>query len=172
MLRLWIIAVVTTVGIVLAGCGSGAVESAEGSGDHPTSLDTAEAFETMPRGGCDDIGSDDAACATLTPNDRPVADVVGMRVLAACQRLVRGGYGGGGVVVGEVSSAGVGAGRVVSQDPRAGGKGFVEGPVELVVSAPYPAEALRGNHHCKDATQYGPGGRSNELPNGKPNRRD
>ena len=54
--------------------------------------------------------------------------------------------------------------------PRARGKGFVEGPVELVASAPYPAEALRRKSDCKDATQYGPGGRSNEFTNGKSNR--
>ena len=46
----------------------------------------------------------------------------------------------------------------------------MEGPVELVASAPYPAEALRRKSDCKDATQYGPGGRSNEFTNGKPNR--
>ena len=180
------IAVAFILGAVVTGCGSGAVESAEGSGDRtarpqsgerPPSLTTAEASkppredaETMPHGRCDDIGSGSDACATLTPNDRPAPDVVGMRVLAACERLVLAGYRGGGVVVGEVSGRGVGPGRVVSQDPRAGGKGFVEGPVELVASAPYPAEALRGNPHCKDATQYGPGARSNEFPNGKPNR--
>ena len=170
MSRSLTIAVVFVLGAVVTGCGLGAVGPAEGSGDRtarpqsggrPPSLTTPEASEpprenaqtVPPHGGCDDAGA--GACAALTPNDRPAPDVVGMRVLAACERLVLGGYGGGGVVIGEVGGGGVGPGRVVSQDPRAGGKGFVEGPVELVASAPYPAEALRGNPHCKDATQYG-----------------
>ncbi len=62
-----------------------------------------------------DIGA--GACATSSPNDRQTPDVVAMRVLAACERLVLSGYWGGGVVIGEVSDGRVGPGCVVSHDP-------------------------------------------------------
>ena len=94
-----------------------------------------------------------------------------MRVLAACEVLSKGGYEDG-LVVGEVDGARVGPGRVVSQDPQPEGKGFVETPVDLVVSEPYPAEKLRRNPACQDATQYGPGGKPNRFPNGKPDQAD
>ncbi len=188
MTRLWITVFVTILLVVAStGCGLAADGPAEapsegtkptGPAQQPRPGASAGASESPPAndeptssdGVCDDVGSGSDACATLTRNDRPAPNVVGMRVLAACERLVRGGYRGGGVVVGEVGSEGIGPGRVVSQDPRPGGKGFVEGPVELVVSAPYPAQELRRNPDCGDATQYGPGGKPNEFPNGKPKR--
>lgn len=185
MMRFWITIFVSVLVGVSAGCGLAADGSAEPrtNGTKPTvSVDQAssrasagpsksplENDEAPLDGECDDIGSDSSACATLTRNDRPVPNVVGLRVLAACEALLKGGYEGG-VVVGEVVADEKGPGRVVSQDPRAGGKGTLEAPVELVVSEPFPAEKLHRNPDCQDATQYGPGGKSNKFPNGKPNR--
>ncbi len=110
--------------------------------------------EPLPDEECPDSG----ACATPTRNDQPVPNVVGMEVLRACERLSPKGYIG--YVIGEVSSDEVGPGRVVSQDPGAGRRGLGR-PVELTVSEPYPAEALRRNPDCHDLTEYGPGGKPN-----------
>jgi hypothetical protein len=73
-------------------------------------------------------------------NDRTVPDVVGLPVLAACEKLSSRGYAG--YVIWEVEAA-IEPGRVVSQEPRAGHTGNVGGPVDLAVSTPYPKEKIR-----------------------------
>lgn len=100
-----------------------------------------------------------------SPNDRPVPDVVGTRLLEACEQLSSRDYVGH--VIGVVDDGGVGPGRVISQKPRPGRGGFLRQPVQLIVSDPYPAEELSRERHCYDVTEYGPGGKPN-IPNPVP----
>jgi hypothetical protein len=103
---------------------------------------------------------DDGACANAKPNAKPVPDVVGLPVLAACRELRPSGYRG--AVVGEVSDGESGPSRVVAQEPEAGRKGYEGQLVRLTASEPYPAGVLEQNPECLDRTQFGPGGKPNE----------
>ena len=93
----------------------------------------------------------EAQCAPK--NDRPVPDVLGVPVERACRTLDRSAYSGGIVAV--ESSDGLGAGRVVAQDPKPGA-GYFEGAlVHLVVSGPFAVEELPRDSNCVDQTDLG-----------------
>jgi hypothetical protein len=92
---------------------------------------------------------------TGRPNG-PVPDVVGMGLVAACDKLSSKGYVG--YVIRVVDDPGVEPGHIVEQIPPGGRKGNVGGPVDLTVSEPYSEDDLRGlsrgrNPACLDATR-------------------
>ena len=116
-----------------------------------TAVASGRAMESCPN---------DDACADAKPNAKPVPDVIGMPVLAACRELRPNGYRG--AVVGEVGDGKSGPSRVVGQEPGAGREGYEGQLVRLTVSEPYPAGVLQQNPECLDRTQFGPGGKPNE----------
>ena len=96
----------------------------------------------------------DAAGQTGRPN-RPVPDVVGIELTAACEKLSAREYVG--YVIRTVEDPDAGPGLVVEQRPLPGRKGYVGGPVDLTVSELYPEDELRRlsgrrNPACLDAT--------------------
>lgn len=93
----------------------------------------------------------EAQCAPK--NDRPVPDVLGVPVERACRTLGRSAYSGGIFAV--ESSDGLGAGRVVAQDPAPGAKYTLGGMVHLVVSEPFAVAQLPRNSNCVDRTDLG-----------------
>jgi len=132
---------------VLYGCGQASAPAE----DRATTVGSGSATERCP-------GAN--ACADAKPNAKPVPDVVGMTVLAACRELRPSGYRG--AVVGEVADTESGPSRVVAQVPEAGRKGHEGQLVRIPVSEPYPAGVLEQNPECLDRTQFGPGGKPNE----------
>ena len=76
-------------------------------------------------------------CVDTPPNYRPIPNVVGMGVDAACAALKRSDYYG---VVFADSEYGPDAeqGRVAEQDPKAGAKTFVDATVFIGVPDPMP----------------------------------
>lgn len=179
--RCGIAVVVVALAVALAGCGPPAGGGGRSIGDPPDAPGRGERAEeptvfptvmemTLVEGAgpteedeCPAMGG----CASVPPPGPPAPDVVGMRVMAACEALSRSGYGGGavlGVVGPDAGGGGIGPRRVVSQDPGPGRKGPRGVKVELTVSAPYPAEELRREGRgrdpdCVDLTEYGPGGK-------------
>ena len=103
----------------LAGCGQGETVVSAGpagratsSPPSPTEMTAFSGAGTAVEEGC----SPNAQCAAA--NDRPVPDVVGMRVEDACRALGRSEYSGG---VFAVERGGVAqAGRIAAQDPKPG----------------------------------------------------
>ena len=134
----------------------GAAASAGGGEDMPTS------GGDMPTSGGGSQSAGSELQAVRTPNSQAVPEVVGMPVLKACRKLWPRDYVGS--VLGVVESDTMPSGRVISQNPRAGSRGFQGQPVDLVVSEPYPAAELGRKNHCYDLTEYGPGGKPN-VPN-------
>jgi len=138
------VVLVATLMIVLAGC------SEPTAGDRAATVGSETKLEGCTNGG---------TCAGRRPNSKPVPDVVGMSVLAACRELRPSGYRG--AVVGEVGDGESGPSRVVAQEPEARHKGHEGQLVRLTVSEPYPAGVLEQNPECLDRTQFGPGGKPN-----------
>jgi len=94
---------------VLYGCG----QASSPAEDRTTAVSSGSTTERCP---------DEGACAEAKPNAKPVPDVVGMPVLAACRELRPNEYRG--AVVGEVGDSVPGPSRVVAQEPDAGRKGY------------------------------------------------
>jgi uncharacterized membrane protein YcaP (DUF421 family) len=140
------VVLVATLMIVLTGC------SEQAAGDRAATVGLGTTMEGCP--------GDGGACADANPNAKPVPNVVGMPVLAACRELRPEGYRG--AVVGEVGDGESGPSRVLAQEPEAGHKGYEGQLVRLTVSEPYPAGVLEQNPECLDRTQFGPGGKPNE----------
>ncbi len=147
--------------------GDQAAEGGEAVGESRT-VPLLEEQEDGPAGGASSSAGGLALRDTRPPNDESVPDVVGAPVLEACGELRTKDYVG--YVLGEVKNGKIEPGRVVSQEPRAGRRGFQGQPVELIVSEPYPVEKLGRDSRCYDLTEYGPGGRPN-VPNNGPNDR-
>lgn len=139
------VVLMTTLAIFLAGC------SEPSAGDGGATVGSVTKMEGCARGG---------TCPDQSLNSKPVPDVVGMPVLAACRELRPDGYRG--AVVGEVEDGESGPSRVVAQKPEAGREGYEGQLVRLTVSKPYPAGVLEQNPECLDRTQFGPGGKPNE----------
>jgi hypothetical protein len=137
----------------LAGCGqgetgvsAGPAGRATGSPQSPTEM---TAFSGAGTG--EEECSPNAQCAAA--NDRPVPDVVGMRVGDACRALARSAYSGGVFAVERGGDAE--AGRVAAQDPKPG-EGYFEGAmVHLIVSGPFAVEGLPRDSNCVDRTDMG-----------------
>ncbi len=130
---------------------AGPTHSAEDDGSLAAGA-SGEAQEGEAQGAMLDVGG--GAGQTGRPNG-PVPDVVGMGLVAACEKLSAKEYVG--YVVRAVEGAGARPGLVVEQRPLAGRRGSVGGPVDLTVSRPYPEDELqrlsRGrNPACLDAT--------------------
>ena len=138
----------------LAGCGQGETVvparpegRTTGSPPPPTEMTAFSGAGTAAEEGC----PPNAQCAAT--NDRPVPDVVGMRVADACRVLGRRVYSGGVFAVERVGEAE--AGRIAAQDPKPG-TGYFEGAmVHLVVSGPFAVEGLPRGSNCADRTDMG-----------------
>lgn len=112
----------------------------------------AEAQEDEAQESIVDLG--DAAGETGKPNG-PVPNVVGMGLVAACEKLSAREYVG--YVIRAVEDPNARPGLVVEQRPFPGRKGYVGGPVDLTISAPYPEDEMRQlsggrDPACLDAT--------------------
>lgn len=129
-------------GVLVSGNASGgkpAAPSDERAGGEETTL--------MAMGAADECGSG-AACAP-GPNPRPVPDVVGETVPAACRALAREGYGG--QVYYEKKSDEFEPGRIVAQDVEPGTRDTTQLVVFLTVAAPYP-DRVPPNAPCVEVT--------------------
>ncbi len=127
-------------------CGQGppttAVERTNPSASGEGTLLSSNKIEECPAG---------AQCAPK--NKRPVPDVLGVPVDRACRTLGRSAYSGGIFAIED--GDGVGAGRVVAQDPKPGAKYFLGGMVHLIVSEPFAIGGLSRNSNCVDRTDLG-----------------
>jgi hypothetical protein len=144
MMRFWIIAAVTVLGIALAGCGRGTAGPPSG----PSDRTLVEVTQTQPAA---EECPPDAACAP--ENDRTVPAVVGVPVEDACRVLGRRGYSGGIFAV--RGNGGEGAGRMVAQAPKPAAEYFLGGMVHLIVSGPFAVGELSPDSYCVDRTDLG-----------------
>ncbi len=161
---------VPVVSLAVRGTGGGATSGAGGgvamrsggqeAGDAAAPTPLVEEDESLAAGAGEEAQAGEmqesiiAGGETGRPNGR-VPDVVGMGLIAACEKLSAKKY------VGHVTQAldepGARPGVVVEQRPLAGRKGYGGGPVHLTVSKPYPEDELqrlsRGrNPACLDST--------------------
>ncbi len=146
MMRSWIFAAVSVVGIVLAGCGQGADEVPSGSVDRTESTkleDQTSASAEQTRTGKPML----VQAAEKNPN--PIPNVVGMKVEMACRTLLRKEHLG--YVWGKRHSDEFGAGHVVAQKPEPGFRPGVSHGVFLFVSKPFP-DVLPRNTSCAERT--------------------
>jgi len=122
--------------------------NASGGKPGPSGEGTAVGEETtlMAMEAANECGAG-AACAP-EPNARPVPDVVGETVPAACRALEREGYGG--QVYYRKKSRGFKPGHIVAQDIEPGTRNTRTLVVFLAVSAPYP-DRVPPNAPCVEA---------------------
>ena len=149
------IAAAAIVVTALAGCGQGETGVSAGPAGRATTSSSLQTEMTAFSGAGTAVVEEecppDAACAPA--NDRPVPDVVGMRVGEACRALGRSAYSGGVFAVERAGEAE--AGRIAAQDPKPGAGYFEGGMVHLVVSGPFAVEGLSRDSNCVDRTDMG-----------------
>ena len=148
-----IVTVIATVVIVLGGCGGDENQASSGSPDRTTAHVSGDRTSLAGSGERTIVGGTGFSDVLAPSNDKPVPDVVGMGVEAACRTLGRSDYAGGIFVV--KRSDEVGPGRVVAQDPKPGAKYGLGGSVHLIASEPFAVEKLPRNSNCVDRTDLG-----------------
>lgn len=130
----------TIITVVLVGCGQATSGQPSGSEDR-TGGEMERSEKSEKTSGSEDIKRPPSDGGL--PNKKPVPDVVGMRVEAACRKLNKVGYGSD--VVATRKSDRYESGRIIGQRPTPfyEGKRSVGGAGEgvyLIASAPFPIE--------------------------------
>ena len=143
---LLVLAAVTVVGIVSAGCGQGANEVTSGSVDRTERTEPED--RTSVPAEQKRTGKPMPALAPVK-NPNPIPDVVGMKVEMACRTLLRKEHLG--YVWGKRHSEEFGAGRVVAQKPEPIYRPGVPHGVFLFVSKPFP-DVLPQETSCAERT--------------------